>query len=415
VVPNIKRILSSLSARALSRGAGLGLAFLLVELLDEMAYGLEAPATPAIRAELGLTYAEVGLLLGLPGLVNAFLEPVVLLLGDGPWRPRLVVGGGLLLGGALLATAAAQDLSLLVAAAMIAYPASGAFVTLSQASLIEASPGREAPVMARWTAAGSLGALLGPAVMAASLVLGRGWRPPYVLLGGCVVLLALLSPSRPLPAGHRREAGPRSPARSLTRAIGLARDAGMRRWIFLLQVSDLMLDILAAYAGLYLVGVVGFEPAAAAVILGGMTASGLLSDLAAVWVLDRYPGRGVLRIGAIFVASLYPLLLATPWAGMKVGLLLLIRFLTLGWYPVLQGEAYASANGDSGAMLALSSVAGVMGSVFAWLIGWLAESIGLQAAMWLLLLGPVCLILFLPGPKEGTPSFADRSASGSRD
>jgi FSR family fosmidomycin resistance protein-like MFS transporter len=189
----------------------------------------------------------------------------------------------------------------------------------------------------------------------------------------------------------------------------------MRRWIFLLQVSDLMLDILAAYAGLYLVGVVGFEPAAAAVILGGMTASGLLSDLAAVWVLDRYPGRGVLRIGAIFVASLYPLLLATPWAGMKVGLLLLIRFLTLGWYPVLQGEAYASANGDSGAMLALSSVAGVMGSVFAWLIGWLAESIGLQAAMWLLLLGPVCLILFLPGPKEGTPSFADRSASGSRD
>jgi FSR family fosmidomycin resistance protein-like MFS transporter len=381
-----------------------------VEVLDEMAYGLEAPAAPVIRAELGLAYAEIGLLFGLPGLVNAFLEPIVLLLGEEPWRPRLVVGGGLLLGGAFLATATAKDLPLLVAAAVIAYPASGAFVTLSQASLIEASPGREAPMMARWTAAGSVGALLGPAVMAASLALGRGWRPPYVLLGGCSIVIALFSCSRPLPAGQSREAGGRLPTRLLVRVIGLARDRGMRRWIFLLQMSDLMLDILVAYTGLYLVGVVGFEPAAAAIILGAMTAAGLLSDLGAVWVLDRYPGRRVLRIGAILVATLYPLLLAAPWAGVKVGLLLLIRFLTLGWYPVLQGEAYASANGHSGAMLALSSVAGLLGSGVAWLMGWMAESNGLQTAMWLLLLGPVCLILFLPGAEE-----RERPASGAQD
>jgi FSR family fosmidomycin resistance protein-like MFS transporter len=175
-------------------------------------------------------------------------------------------------------------------------------------------------------------------------------------------------------------------------------------------MSDLMLDILVAYTGLYLVGVVGFEPAAAAIILGAMTAAGLLSDLGAVWVLDRYPGRRVLRIGAILVATLYPLLLAAPWAGVKVGLLLLIRFLTLGWYPVLQGEAYASANGHSGAMLALSSVAGLLGSGVAWLMGWMAESNGLQTAMWLLLLGPVCLILFLPGAEE-----RERPASGAQD
>jgi FSR family fosmidomycin resistance protein-like MFS transporter len=66
-------------------------------------------------------------------------------------------------------------------------------------------------------------------------------------------------------------------------------------------------------------------------------------------------------------------------------------------------------------MLALSSAAGVIGSTLAWLIGWLAESIGLQSAMWLLLLGPVCLILFLPALEEGTSGGTEGAASGSRD
>jgi hypothetical protein len=47
-------------------------------------------------------------------------------------------------------------------------------------------------------------------------------------------------------------------------------------------------------------------------------------------------------------------------------------------------------------MLALSSTAGVIGSGLAWLIGWLAALAGLPAAMWLLLLGPTGLIVFLP-------------------
>jgi FSR family fosmidomycin resistance protein-like MFS transporter len=374
---------------------------LLVEMFDEMAYGFEPSAAPAIRAELGLSFGQIGLLFGLPGLLNAFLEPGVLLLGDGPWRRRLILMGGLLLGGAFLATAAAQTLALLLAAAVVAYPASGAFVSLSQATLVDASPGREAPMMARWTAAGSIGSLLGPAIIAGSLVLGAGWRLPYALAGAIGIALALLTHAGPQAPAHPPPAGGRSLGQLIGVALEMARDRAMRRWILLLQVSDLMLDILSGYAGLYLVGVAGLGPASAALALGGMTAAGLAADLASIWLLERIPGRRILRVGAILAAAVYPILLAAPWAGVKVALLLLIRLLTLGWYPVLQGEAYAAAPGRSGAMLAFSSVAGVIGAALAWLVGALAELAGLQAAMWLILLAPVSLILFLPSPKDG--------------
>jgi FSR family fosmidomycin resistance protein-like MFS transporter len=49
-------------------------------------------------------------------------------------------------------------------------------------------------------------------------------------------------------------------------------------------------------------------------------------------------------------------------------------------------------------MLALAAIAGFLGGLFPWLIGGLAARFGLQAAMWILLLGPVSLVLFVPKP-----------------
>jgi hypothetical protein len=127
-----------------------------------------------------------------------------------------------------------------------------------------------------------------------------------------------------------------------------------------------------------------------------LTAAGLVADLALIRILDVAPGRRLVRVSAVLVAGLYPLFLILPGFWPKTGLILLIHVLTAGWYPVLQAEAYAAADGRSAAMLALSSTAGVIGSGLAWLIGWLAALAGLPAAMWALLLGPVCLIVFLP-------------------
>ena len=76
----------------------------------------------------------------------------------------------------------------------------------------------------------------------------------------------------------------------------------------------------------------------------------------------------------------------------------LLRWVGLLWYCVLQGEAYASAPERSGAVMAVNSLVGVVGAFFPWLIGWSAGYVGLAAAMWILLLGPFCLTLFVPRP-----------------
>jgi FSR family fosmidomycin resistance protein-like MFS transporter len=125
------------------RALSLTLIFLLIEFFDELHYAIGNTALPAMRAELGLTYAQVGLLLGLPQILNIIFEPVIMLLGDSQLRKRLVMAGGGAIFVTLLMIAGASSFPWLIAAYIIAYPASGAFVTLSQATLMDTNPGRE--------------------------------------------------------------------------------------------------------------------------------------------------------------------------------------------------------------------------------------------------------------------------------
>jgi hypothetical protein len=45
----------------------------------------------------------------------------------------------------------------------------------------------------------------------------------------------------------------------------------------------------------------------------------------------------------------------------------------------------------------------LLGGAMIWFVGWSAEQAGLQAAMWLLLAGPLALIFFVPKPDGQEP------------
>src|SRR5512139_2861534 len=96
IMVNHTRTPKTLFLRSFLRG-GLSLTFLflLIEFFDELNYGIGNAALPAIRNDLGLTYAQVGLLLGIPGVISSFIEPVLMLLGDTRWRKRVISLGGL--------------------------------------------------------------------------------------------------------------------------------------------------------------------------------------------------------------------------------------------------------------------------------------------------------------------------------
>jgi FSR family fosmidomycin resistance protein-like MFS transporter len=108
----------------------------------------------------------------------------------------------------------------------------------------------------------------------------------------------------------------------------------------------------------------------------------------------------LVRISAAVMTVFYIAWLLAPGPWAKIILILVVRMGTLGWYPVLQGEAYASARGKSGTVMALTSLAGPIAGALTWLVGWVAGRAGLPAAMWVLLAGPISLLIFMPRPER---------------
>ena len=91
----------------------------------------------------------------MPLLAGGLLElPLGVLAGEGKRRRLAVLAGGIVFVLTLLGVASARSFAVLLCAFVAFYPASGAFVSLTQATLMDAWPDRQAQVMARWDLAG---------------------------------------------------------------------------------------------------------------------------------------------------------------------------------------------------------------------------------------------------------------------
>jgi len=388
----------------------LGLAvFLLVELYDELGYSLATVALPFVRNDLGLTYGQVGLLLGLPILVATLIEPFVLLLGDTPVGTRVVVAGGMVLAAATLLAGLSSTFALLLAAFILTAPASGAFVSLSQALLIARHRQRESQTMARWTAAGTIGDLLGPAVLGAFVLAGQTWRQAFLTLGAAGLGLTIVL-ARHLSFPRLTRGAAAGLAATLRENLrGALRLRRLRRWVLLLPLSDLMLDVFFGYLPLFLADIASLPPASAALGATLWLVGFLAGQVFLGRSLPRPAGVRLLRWSAAATVLLYPVWLLAPAATMKLLLLPPLGLLASPWYPVLQGEAYATAPDRTATVAALTSVSSSLGGVFAVAVGAAAARVGLPAAMTLLAIGPLALLLFTPSAPEASDAAAVQS------
>jgi FSR family fosmidomycin resistance protein-like MFS transporter len=370
--------------------------FLFVEYFDELVFTIVGVAMPFLRDDLGLDYAQIGLLFGAPAILSTVLEPAVLLLGDTPLRGRLMLAGGLLLGMAFLLIGGADSFPVLLLALTVSYPASGAFVGLTQATMIERHPARESEMMARWTAAGTLGSLSGPVLFAGLVALGLSWRAPFVLLGAVCLGLALVvrrpQPFRPTPLNWR----------SISKELRFNLQATIRlrrlwRWLLLLPLADLMLDVFFGYIALFLTDVVGLPPATAAVAVTIWLLGFLAGQILLARRLAGQDVRRLIRWTSAATLVLFPLWLVAPGGAVgRLAGLFVLGLLASPWYPLLQGEAFASFPGRAATVTALTSVTGTAGGILAILAGMVAASFGLTAGLALLLLGPLGLLVFTP-------------------
>jgi FSR family fosmidomycin resistance protein-like MFS transporter len=344
------------------------------------------------------------LLLGLPHLVGVSIEWLIMLLGDTRLRKVLVVGGGVVVALAVLTIGCVPanpfGFWVLLGAAILVFPASGAFVTLAQGSLMALHPGKEERMMARWSLSGSLGNLVGPAILAIIFAAGLSWRWGYIILAVAALFLSAIASLSPFPGSFATSAQNLTWRDELIAmlkgALSAARMPMLLRWLVLLEVADLMMDIFLSYAPLYFANVAGLNAIHTSLVLSAMMVGSVVGDMIVVPLLEFVRGRKLVRISAWVTLLLLTAFLLLPGVWIKIGLAILLRITTLGWYAILKAEAYAAVPGRPGAVNALNSFSGVISAALVWLVGLTAQHWGLANAMWLLALAPLALLVFVP-------------------
>jgi FSR family fosmidomycin resistance protein-like MFS transporter len=332
-----------------------------------------------------------------------------------------VLGGGIIFILSLLAVAGARSFLVLLAAFTVFFPASGAFVSLTQAELMDTWPDRQAQVMTRWDLAGSAGAVAGPLLLTAVLAAGGGWRAAYLVLAALAAVAWLgtcLREPHPVPAAA--DGDPEPPVSWTTRArmvLAAMRDWSTMRWVLVLEVADLLVDVLTGFLALYLVDVAHLAPPIAALAIAIRLGSGLAGDAALVFVLDRVADVTVLRASAVAAALLYPSFLLAPGPAAKLVLLAALSAATAAWYPLLQARLYGSLPGRSPVAVTLSSAAALVGGLGPLGVGLIAGAFGLSWALAVLVVVPVAVLAGTAGVRRRAtpgPAAGDGRADGGR-
>lgn len=358
-----------------------------MEFADELADGFKGAAMPAIQHSLALGYGGIGLLVSVPLLAGGVLElPLGVLAGEGRRRRRAVLGGGVLFVLSLVAAALARNFAELLAAFVIFFPASGAFVSLTQASLMDAAPTRRSRSMAWWDLAGNAGAVTGPLVLALALAAGGGWRGGYLGLAALsAVALAGVTGWRGGPEADDTEPGERAGFREVAAAARAA-----WRWLVLLEVANLLVDVLTGFVAVYLVAVVHMTPAAAALAVAIRLGAALAGDVVLVSALSRAGEGMALRITALAALPLYPAFLLVPGVAAKLVTLGLLSAVTAAWYPLLQARLYETV--PSSIAVTLGSVSSLAGGLGPLAVGVAAMAFGLPWALAGLTVVPVIVL-----------------------
>jgi MFS transporter, FSR family, fosmidomycin resistance protein len=354
--------------------------------------GTLAAAWPFIADELSLSYAQIGLALAVPALVGTAVEPLLGAAGDTPRRRSLILYGGGVFAAAGALVALAAGFWLFVAALVIAYTASTAFVSLSQASLMDLQPHARELNMARWTLAGSVGVVAGPLLLAAAVVAGAGWRGALLVPAAAAALVVALVRRCPISTPDAHE----SLLSGIRGAVVALRRREVLRWLAVLEASDLMLDVLHGFLALYLVDVAGLGALEAGLAVGVWTGAGLAGDALLVPLLARVRGLAYLRASAAAVTLVYPALLLAPGAAAKIGLLAVLGLLNAGWYAIPKARLYGALPGRSGTAIAVGSAGGFAAALIPLALGAVADRAGLAPTMWLLVASPLLLLALVP-------------------
>jgi FSR family fosmidomycin resistance protein-like MFS transporter len=172
------------------------------------------------------------------------------------------------------------------------------------------------------------------------------------------------------------------------------------RWLLLLELSDLLLDVFLGFLALYLVDDVGASRATGGFAVAVWSGAGLAGAAAVIPLLERVDGLRYLRASAVVAGTLLAAFLLVPGIGPKLVCVAGIAVVNAGWYPVLQARLYGALAGNSGLVLTAGALF-PLNAVLPLGIAALAERFGLTVALWPLLAAPVALLCLTRDDADG--------------
>jgi MFS family permease len=374
---------------------------------------------PAVKSDLGLSDAELGLAGSAFIVVYMLVTPITGFLGDRLHRPRLVALGVGLWSAATALSASARSVSQLLIARAAVGVGESCYAPLCTSMIGDSfPPSRRAASLAVFNAAVPVGSALGY-LFGGTIGARFGWRAAFYVVGLPGLLLALALAAFPDPArGALDPPGHRAPGAVRVRALMV--DPLFAVTTSAMAALTFVLGALAAWLPTFLVRIHGLSLGEAGASFGALTAlTGLLGTALGGWLGDRAAGGdavGYLRVSAIGLLLAAPVTLlaivsahpAVFWCSAAVAEVLV--FLNVGpLNAVIVGTA-APAIRASAVAANVFAIHFFGDAISPWLVGLVSDRYGLRWGLALLapilaISGSLCLLgsRFAAGMPEERP------------
>ena len=361
-----------------------------VEFLNEWFSNLLAAVLPAVKSALGLNYIQVSLLFTILEGTDVLSDGIFGVLGD-LWSRRVLITAGTIVAGlGLVCMGIAPGYVVLLLGVTLHGLAGGPFVGLSQASLMDASPGKHDSMMAWWTIIGDIGFLVTPLMVTIAYTLGINWRPLFLVGGGLFFIYALFLAGMRFPRPGTSSEGEEEVETTFSSRLAAIKAAALNldllRWALILPLLEMPVN---AFVVLYFHDVVGLSAVLANTTLFIVIISGLVGRAILPWALRYVSGVCLLRWSVLLGIVSFALFLVVPGVGVKFATLALFSLAESNWYPLAKGQAYAIHPGQSGVVLSVTSLLSPVTSFLPLLVGAIASQAGLAWGLSVLLVGPV--------------------------
>ena len=176
--------------------------------------------------------------------------------------------------------------------------------------------------------------------------------------------------------------------------LAALRRPGVLLVLVVLETANLGMDVLALFLGLWVADGLGLGAATGAAAVSVWSVTALVSDGLAVRFHALVRRRSwMVGSAAVQIAAVVTLVLTRDRA-VVLACTVVASAARAGWYPTLLAGLYRSLPGRTGVAVSLWSAFGLLGGVFPLGLGLVADHVGLQAAVALLLVGPVSVAVF---------------------